>query len=267
MPVRTIRKFLSEVNQQRDVIWSLGVRDFRRKYVQNTLGIVWAIVDPIAFVGILYLIFSSRFNNSGSGEIPFVVYLLCGNMAFDLFSNLQNLTQVIRDHEFLVKKVQFRMELLPIVRLVSGLILHGIVMSVAISIILFNGIWPDFYWFQLLYYIFALSVFLTGASWLTSSVYLFFPDISHITAIINRVLFFLTPVFWKLEDLPEATARWVKLNPMVYIVNGYRDSLLYGRGFWCYPWQTLYFWAFTLGLIWAGITVHNKLRPHFAEVV
>ncbi|MFM7400957.1 MAG: hypothetical protein ACKO4W_08635, partial [Bacteroidota bacterium] len=84
MPVRTIRKFLSEVNQQRDVIWSLGVRDFRRKYVQNTLGIVWAIVDPIAFVGILYLIFSSRFNNSGSGEIPFVVYLLCGNMATDI---------------------------------------------------------------------------------------------------------------------------------------------------------------------------------------
>jgi len=265
--MRTIRKFLSEVNQQRDVIWSLGVRDFRRKYVQNTLGIVWAIVDPIAFVGILYLIFSSRFNNSGSGEIPFVVYLLCGNMAFDLFSNLQSLTQVIRDHEFLIKKVQFRMELLPLVRLMSGLILHGIVMSVAIAIILFNGIWPDFYWFQLLYYIFALSVFLTGASWLTSSVYLFFPDISHITAIINRVLFFLTPVFWKLEDLPEATARWVKLNPMVYIVNGYRDSLLYGRGFWCYPWQTLYFWAFSLGLIWAGITVHNKLRPHFAEVV
>ena len=262
-----IIQFLREVKNQRHVIWSLGIRDFRRKYVKNTLGIVWAIVDPIAFVGILYLIFSSRFNNSGGGEIPFVVYLLCGNMAFDLFSNLQNLTQVIKDHEFLIKKVHFRMELLPVVRLVSGLMLHGIVMSVALVIILFNRIWPDAYWFQLLYYMFALSVFLIGASWFTSSVYLFFPDISHITAIANRILFFLTPVFWKLEDLPETTARWIKLNPMVYIVNGYRESLLYGRGFWCHPWQTLYFWALTLILLWAGIAVHNKLRPHFAEVV
>lgn len=265
--MESIIQFLREVQRQRLVIWSLGVRDFRRKYVKNTLGIVWAIVDPIAFVGILYLIFSARFNNSGGGEIPFVVYLLCGNMAFDLFSNLQNLTIVIKDHEFLIKKVHFRMELLPIVRLVSGLMLHGIVMSVAITIILFNRIWPDLYWFQLFYYMFALSVFLTGASWLTSSVYLFFPDISHITAILNRILFFLTPVFWKLEDLPESTARWINLNPMVYIVNGYRDSLLHSRGFWCHPWQTLYFWVFTIVLLWAGITVHNKLRPHFAEVI
>jgi len=259
--------FLSEIKRQRQAVWSLAVRDFRRKYVKNMLGIFWAVVDPIAFVGILYLIFSARFGNSDNGKIPFILYLLCGNMAFDLFSNLQSLTQVIKDHEFLIKKVNFRMEILPLVRLISGLMVHGIVMAIALSILIFNNIWPTVYWFQLLYYITALSVFLTGAAWLTSSIYLFFPDISHVIAIANRILFFLTPVFWRLEDLPETTARWIQLNPMVYIVNGYRDSLLYGNGFWNHPWQTLYFWSFTFVLLWAGITVHNKLRPHFAEAV
>lgn len=249
------------------MILSLAVRDFKRRYVKNVFGILWAIADPIAFVGILYLIFSTRFNSSGSDEIPFVAYLLCGNIAFDLYGTLQNLTQVNKDYEFLIKKVHFQMALLPVARLVSALMLHGIVVLVAITILIFNGIWPGIYCVQLLYYTAALAVFLTGASWLTSSVYLFFPDISHVIAIFNRILFFLTPIFWRMEDLPQTISKWLVLNPLVYIVNGYRDSLLYGSGLWNYPWQTLYFWAFALALLWAGITLHNKLRPHFAEVI
>lgn len=265
--MKIVRGLISELIRQKEVVWSLARRDFQRRYVRNLLGIVWAVIDPIAFVGILYLIFNSRFGQSDNETIPFVIYLLCGNIAYDLFSNLQNLTQVIKDHEFLVRKVNFRMEILPAGRLISSLLVHGIVMTIAMTIILFNHIWPTLYWFQLLYYMAAMSVFLFGASLLTASVFLFFPDISHIIAILNRVLFFLTPVFWQMKDLPENIARWIKLNPVVYIVNGYRDSMLYGRGFWLYPWQTLYFWTLTAGLLWAGITVHNKLRQYFAEAV
>lgn len=249
------------------MIWSLAVRDFKRRYIKNIFGILWAVADPIAFVGILYLIMNARFSNEGSDGIPFVAYLLCGNMAFDLYGNLQNLTHVNRDYEFLIKKVHFQMALLPVARLVSVLMLHGIVVSVAIFILIFNGIWPGIYSFQLLYYTAALAVLLIGASWITSSVYLFFPDISHVIAIFNRILFFLTPIFWRMEDLPQTIARWLELNPLVYIVNGYRDSLLHGVGFWNHPRETLYFWLFALTLLWAGITLHNKLRPYFAEVI
>jgi ABC-type polysaccharide/polyol phosphate export permease len=257
----------SDLIRQRSVIWSLARRDFRHKYVRNLLGIIWAVIDPIAFVGILYLIFSSGFGNPGSDDVPFILYILCGNIAFDLFNNLQHLTQVIKDHEFLVKKMNFKTEMLPASRLISCLMLHGIVVTIAFIMILLNGIVPTIYWFQLVYYTLALSVLLFGLSMLTSSISLFFPDISQIIAIVSRVLFFLTPVFWKMDFLPEATEKWLKLNPMVYIVNGYRDSLLYGKGCWLYPQQTIYFWILSISMVWIGTFVHRKLRPHFAEVI
>ena len=257
----------NELIRQRRVVMSLARRDFQRKYVRNVFGILWAVIDPIVFVGILYLIFSSSFGNSNADSVPFIVYILCGYIAFDLFSNLQTLSHVIKDHDFMVKKMNFRTEILPAGRLLSCLMLHGIMMGIAILIFVLNGIHPNVYWIQLLYYASALSLFLLGASMLTSTVSLFFPDLSHFIPIITRVLFFITPVFWRMDSLPAATSQWLKLNPMVYIVNGYRDSLLYGRGFWHHPWQTLYFWGLTATVLWIGTEVHRRLRPHFAEVV
>lgn len=230
--MKLIIGMVSDLIHQRWMVWSLAWRDFRHRYVRNLLGIVWAIIDPLVFVGILYLIFKSGIGNKITDDVPFVVYILCGNIAFDLFNNLQILTQVIKDHEFLVKKMNFNTALLPASRLISILMIHGIILAIAIIIILISGIHPTLYWFQLLYYTLSLSVLLFGTSLLTSSISLFFPDISHIIPILTRILFFLTPVFWQMDLLSDAVSHWLMFNPMVYIVNGYRDSLLYGKGFW-----------------------------------
>ena len=246
---------------------SVAKRDFQRQYVKNQLGMFWAIADPISFVLIMNVIFSPAFGVSQEEKIPFVVYMLCGKIAFDLFNNLPHLTHVITDHNYLVKKMHFSMEVLPAGRLVSGLMLHGLIIVIAIPVILFNNILPTLYWLQLFYYVAALTLLLFGASLLTCSVTPFFPDLYHIVGIFSRILFFLTPVFWRMEYLPETSARLLKLNPLLYIVNGYRDSLLYGRGFWNHPWETLYFWSVTAVLLWFGVSVHRKLKPHFAEVV
>ena len=265
--MKLILSVVSELIRQRWMVWSLAWRDFRHRYVRNLFGIVWAVIDPIVFVGILDLIFNSGIGSANTDDVPFIVYILCGNIAFDLFNNLQHLTQVIKDHEFLVKKMNFNTELLPASRLISSLMIHGIVLAIALIIILINGIHPTIYWFQLLYYTLSLAVLLFGTSLLTSSISIFFPDISHIIPIVTRVLFFLTPVFWKMDLLSEAVSHWLMFNPMVYIVNGYRDSLLYGKGFWLNPNQTIYFWICSLFILWLGAHIHRKLRPHFAEVI
>ena len=122
---------------------------------------------------------------------------------------------MIKDHEFLVKKMNFNTVLLPASRLISILMIHGIILAIAIIIILISGIHPTLYWFQLLYYTLSLSVLLFGTSLLTSSISLFFPDISHIVPILTRVLFFLTPVFWQMDLLSGAVSHWLMFNPKV----------------------------------------------------
>jgi ABC-type polysaccharide/polyol phosphate export permease len=258
--------FLQQIVQHRHVLASLTRRDFERKYIKNILGMVWAVLDPFAFVVILYFVFGSRFGNKTADGVPFVTFLLCGYIAYDLFSNIQQLTMVVKDYSFLLKKVEFKVALLPIVRVNSGLLVHAVVLLVTVVILLFNGVYPNWYWFQLLYYIMALSVFLVGTAWFTSSVYLFFPDIGNIISIVIRILFFFTPIFWTLNGLSPKMAFVLKLNPLFYIVQGYRDSLLYHRGFWEMPDLTLYYWALTLGMLLLGMVVFKKLRPHFADV-
>jgi len=260
--------FFHHIYKQRQLILTLSRRDFERKYIKNFFGMVWAIIDPFAFVLILYLVFGARFGNKFEMGVPFVAYLLCGYIAFDLFTlSIINLTQVVNDHSFLLKKIHFRVAILPIVRMISNLMVHSVVIVVCLVILLFNHVFPTFYWIQLIYYIFALSAFLISTAWFTSSVFLFFPDVNNVVSIISRVLFFVTPIFWGLEGIPPKYLIILKLNPLFYIVNGYRDSLLYRQGFWQHPALTLYFWLLCLIMLVLGITVFKKLRPHFADVV
>jgi len=258
--------FLQHIVRQRHLIASLTKRDFERKYVKNMLGMVWAVLDPFAFVVILYFVFGARFGNKLTDGVPFVTYLLCGYIAYDLFSNIGQLTLVVKDYSFLLKKVEFKVALLPVVRINSSLMVHAVVLLVTVVVLMVNGIYPNWYWLQLFYYIFALAIFLIGTAWFTSSVYLFFPDIGNIIGIVIRILFFFTPIFWTLEGMSPKMAFVLKLNPLFYIVQGYRDSLLYQRGFWEMPDLTLYYWGITLVMLLTGMVVFKKLRPHFADV-
>jgi lipopolysaccharide transport system permease protein/teichoic acid transport system permease protein len=123
------------------------------------------------------------------------------------------------------------------------------------------------YWLQVFYYLFATIFLLTGISWFTSSVSLFFPDINYIITIVMRVLFFFTPIFWEAKNIPERLKVYFRLNPLYYLVNGYRDSLLYRVPFWNHLQDTLYYWAISIIIFIIGVIVFKRLRPYFAEMV
>jgi len=259
--------FISQLYQNRMLILNLSQRDFRKKYISNYFGLVWAILDPLAFIVILYLVFGVRYGKTNPEEVPFIVYLVAGYIAYDFFSmTFRSITTCIYDHAFLLKKVNFRVAILPIVTLSSQLIIHGIVLLIGAAVLIMNSIYPQVYWFQLLYYLLALCILLVSLGWLTSSVYLFFPDISNIVAIVSQALLFISPIFWNMQGQYQNIQVVLKLNPLFYIVNGYRESLYNHQGFWTHPVLTLYFWSFCLVALVAGVIVFKKLRPHFADV-
>lgn len=263
-----IKDFFQQLNINKRLIYELTIRDFTSKYIKNFFGLSWAILDPLAFVLVLYFVFGMRFGDREASGYPYIVYLITGYMAYDFFSQaIRQLSNSIKSYSFMIKKVNFRLAILPIVKLLSGLMMHAIILVIVFVILFSNSVYPGWHWFQLLYYIFALSVLLLGIGWFNSSVSLFFPDILNITNIIVRLQFFLTPIFWNTEGLPESYVFILKFNPLFYIVSGYRESLIYNIPFWEHPVLTLYYWGFTLITLIAGIIVFKRLRPHFADVV
>lgn len=267
--INKIFSFTKDIYQKRSLILELTKRDFQQQYMGSYLGLVWVFLQPLMFIGVLYMIFTLGFRQGGgSDDVPFVLYLISGMIAWFFFA--QNITagsNTIKQFSFLLKKVNFKLSILPVVKLASALVTHLFFVFMAIGLSWYNGFTPSLYTLQLIYYIFASSMFLLGFAWLTSSTNIFVKDVSKAVAIIVQFGFWLTPIFWNLSRIPQEYQWILKLNPAYYIVSGYRDSLFYGRWFWERPYETLYFWGLTLFVLFIGITVFNKLRPHFAEVV
>jgi len=260
--------FINHIYLKKHILYELTKRDFKQKYVVNIMGLAWAVLDPIAMMLIFWLVFGVGMRVGEHMGVPFVAYLITGLSAFMFFSQtLAAGTASIKAYSFLLKKVDFMISMVPLVKIFSEITLHLIVLAITMIIIMANGIHPSFYWLQVVYYIFAASMLLLSLSWLAASISLFFPDISIIISILLRLLFYITPVFWSETMFTPKTIFILKFNPIYYIVQGYRQSFLYGQPFWLSWRYTLYFWTLTFICFIVGITVFRKLRPHFADVV
>jgi lipopolysaccharide transport system permease protein/teichoic acid transport system permease protein len=236
--------------------------------VGSYLGLFWAFLDPLAMVAILWFVFSVGLKARVSGDAPFVAYLLTGMVAYNFVSDaLSQSTGAIRAYAFLIQKANFRASILPLVKVNSALLLHLVFVLLVLVILIATGIYPSFYWLQVLYYLTATLFFLLGMSWLLSALGVFLKDMSHIVTIFLRFGFWLTPIVWSMDIVPDRLQPIFKINPLFYIVQGYRDALLYGVPFWAHPAYALYFWSFSLVTGALGVLIFLRLRPHFAEVL
>ena len=95
----------------------------------------------------------------------------------------------------------------------------------------------------------------------------FFKDLSQIISILLQIGMWATPILWDLDMLPENWQKIMKINPLVYIVNGYRSSI-YGR-VWFFQdfFSTVYFWMFTIVVFGIGTIIFKRLKVHFADVL
>ena len=123
---------------------------------------------------------------------------------------------------------------------------------------LLYGKMPSVYWLQFPYYI-ACSIFLIlGLSWLTSALRVFIKDVGNFVGVILQIGFWATPIFWSLELVPEKYQYIIQLNPMAYIINGYRDAFVNHVWFWENGMVNFYFWGTTTIILIAGIIVLKK---------
>lgn len=261
-------KFIADLVKNRNLIYHLALRDFKIKYARNYFGLAWAVLEPLALLVIMLIVFTFLRDRGERENYPFAVYMLSGMIGFDFVSkSLQQATQSIRGYSYLIKLLHIPTTLIPSITIMSSFFTHIIVLCITIFIILLHGFGFSWYWFQILYFMFASWLFLTGVTWLTSSVVIFLHDLQYIIGIVMRGLFFLTPIFWDLSMFPEKYQVYFKLNPLFYIVEGYRMSLLYHKPFWSDGFAMISFWTSTLFFLIVGAFVFKKLSPNFADAI
>lgn len=267
--IKEFFRFLKHINASKQLLLVLIKNDFKKQYLGSYIGLAWAFIQPLTFMVIIWFVFEIGFRSSPViGDIPFFLWLICGMIPWFFFADaVTSGTNAIVSNSFLVKKVAFRVSILPLVQIGSSLIIHIFLVFFLIAAFLVYGKLPSIYWLQLPYYIFCSIILVLGISWLTSALRVFIKDVGNIIGVLIQIGFWATPIFWSLELLPNKYQYIIKLNPVFYIVNGYRNTFINHIWFWESYKVTPYFLISTSFLFILGAIIFKRLRPHFGDVL
>lgn len=265
-----------ELWQSRHLIWKLSKNDFKKRYAGSYLGAVWAMAQPVVTVLMYYLVFDKIFGSKGPElragiEVPFVLFLTAGLVPWFYFSEaLNHGTMALLEYSYLVKKVVFKISIIPIIKVIGATFIHAFFVGVLLIVAALYGYPPSLYTLQIFYYSFCMFILVLALCYSTCAIMVFFKDLAQIINIALQLGMWATPILWNMDDLVNKYGDGVnllKINPLVYIVQGYRDAIYGQRWFFEDFYSTMYFWIFTVVLFGIGALIFKRLKVHFADVL
>ena len=269
-----------ELWNSRKLIARLSVNDFKKRYAGSAMGAVWAMVQPVVTVVLYSLVFGIVFQQraqlvAGGLEVDYVLYLTAGLVPWFFFTEaLTNGTTALLEYNYLVKKVLFKISILPLIKIIAAMFIHLFFLGILLVLALLKGYEPSIYWIQLIYYIGCEFILVLSISYATCSLVVFFKDLLQIINIGLQVFQWYTPILWNFNDIVGTAGKYggmlkviIKLNPMAYIVEGYRSSIYGETWFYEHFYSSTYFWLCVVVLFCVGSVLFKRLKPHFADVL
>lgn len=260
-----------ELFQSRHLIWKLAKNDFKKRYAGSYMGAVWAMLQPVVTVLMYYIVFDKVMGNPGRGaeDVPFVLFLTAGLVPWFYFSEaLNNGTNAMLEYNYLVKKVVFKISILPIIKIIAATFIHVFFVLVLLVVAACYGYYPTVYTVQIVYYSACLFIFVLALCYTTCAVVVFFKDLSQIINIALQIGMWATPILWDIQGIENPViVTLLKINPLVYVVNGYRSAIYGEQWFFEDFFSTMYFWIVTVLLFGFGALVFKRLKVHFADVL
>ena len=211
-----------DIIENRALIGNLARNDFKQKFAGSVFGIVWAFVQPMVTVLVYWFVFEKALNQGTAAtkagiNVPYVLWLLSGLVPWFFFSEVLSAgTNTFVEYNYLVKKVVFKIDTLPLVKVISSSFVH--IFFVGFTLVLYScyHFYPNLYTIQVVYYSLAMMILCLGIIYATSALTVFFRDLNQLVTIVLGVLMWMTPIMWNLDGmvLPKWIEIILKLNPM-----------------------------------------------------
>lgn len=249
-------------------IWDFSVNDFKKKYSGSALGIAWAYIQTIMTVVIYWVVFQFGLRVGGASGMPFLAWFIAGYMPWMLFADIINSSMgCMSEYSYIVKKVVFDINIIPIAKIVGCLFIHVVFLAIVLVVAFAYGIFTGAYLLQLIYYTIALLLLVTPLAFLCCTVSVFFKDFAQVISILLNILMWSTPIVWDFAIVQPDFQIIFKLNPMLYIIDGFRNSVLYGVGIFDSLGQGIYFWIIVALLWFKCMKTYRALVPHMADIL
>ncbi len=271
---------LQEVLRYRELLRALVTRDLKLRYKNSVLGFLWSLVNPLLLMLVFTVVFTVMIPEM---QVPnFPVFVLCAVLPWNFFSTaILSAVHAISDNGHLIKKVYFPLEVLPLATVFSNMANFLLAFVVLLAMVIVFGIPLTSALLWLPVVIIAHLLFTCGVAFILATMNVFYRDTGIIMEVLIQAWFFLTPVFYPLEVLPQSALVWglelpiqrlvYILNPMASIIASYR-AILYGSTLGSPPHApALDFMARTLvtaGVCFLfGLWFFGRYRERFAEEV
>jgi lipopolysaccharide transport system permease protein len=207
--------------------------EFKGRYTRSKLGLVWSVLYPLAQTAIYALVLGGVLGARLTGVNmagAFPIYLIAGVAAWNLFSEILTRSMtVFVEYGGTLKKIAFPRICLPIIVFGGALLNHVLLLCAAFVIFLCFGHYPAPSWLALPLGIVLVSMFGFGLGVLLGIFNVFLRDIGHVMTVVLQLWFWLTPIVYTADIIPQPLHWIVDLNPMAPLVRIYQDTLLFDR--------------------------------------
>jgi len=221
-----MRELFTETYRYRELIWALALKELRVRYKRSFLGFIWALLNPALLMLVLTIVFGTIMKFT----VPhYSIFLLSMLLPWTFFSqSLAYSVESIVGNGELLKKVRVAKLVFPVAALLSNIINFLLSMIPLLLLVLALGFPVHWTWIYLPVPMLGLFLFTLGAAFFFAAVNVYYRDVSHIIQIVLSAWFYFSPIIYSL-DFIGPKHRWLfKLNPLLYVLNGFRLSIYYG---------------------------------------
>lgn len=267
--MKAILEILKEQITNLHLIYTLSIYDIKSKYQLHYLGAAWQFLSPALQILIYWFVFGIGIRGGHPvNGIPFFIWLLIGLIPwFYISPSIIQGSNSVFTRISLVSKMKFPVSILPTVTVLSNTF-NFIVMLLFLGILLLiYGVNPGIYIVQLPYYLFSLIFFLYSITLLFSTISTIIRDFQLMLQSFIRMMLYLTPILWDMSRLPDILVNILKLNPIFYIIEGFRKTFL-GQGWFFQDYiYMVYFWITCMLILYLGARIHMKFRKQFVDYI
>ncbi len=220
-------QLFQEIHKNRELIWALALKELRVRYKRSALGFIWALLNPLMMMVILTVVFSTIMRFAVD---HYAIFLISALLPWTFFSQAlsYSVESIVMNAE-LLKKIRVAKSIFPLAALVANMINFLLSLLPLLLILVFLRFPFHWTWIYLPIPLISLFFFTAGCAFFFAAANVFFRDVSHIVQIVLSGWFYLSPVLYSIDFLPQKYRLLLRFNPMLYILNGFRMAIYYGH--------------------------------------
>ncbi|TCD11303.1 ABC transporter permease [Oricola cellulosilytica] len=245
------------------------VGELRGRYARSKLGLLWSVLHPLAQAAIFALVLAEVLGAKLAGiedKAAYPIYLLSGLAAWTLFSEILNrCLTVFVDYSGTLKKIAFPRICLPVIVFGGALLNHVLLLAAIAIVFLFFGHPPGVAWLALPLGVLLIALFAFGLGVILGIFNVFSRDVGQVMTVILQLWFWLTPIVYPRNIVPEHLLWALEINPMVALVGIYQDALLLNR--WPDPVSLFGPMATALVLFGLAFVLFRRASPELVDVL